>query len=140
MEPLLSDMKATKMTMPSERTRALRWAHELLHEVGNGAVGSAKDSDRAQALLGDFPTTANVLAWLAGDATLPGSAASAIEQVGAFLNELRLSVSCLPEHKEQLYRVLRHYPEPGEALCWTGATAENGLHDWLQPEDFYSRK
>lgn len=140
MEPLQSDMEETKVTMPSERTRALRWAQELLLEVSNGVVGSATDSDRAQALLGDFPTTAHVLAWLEGDATLPGSAASAIDQVGAFLNELRLSVGCLPEHKEQLYRVLRHYPQPGEALCWTGAAAENGLYDWLQPEDFYSRK
>lgn len=128
------------MTMPPERTRALRWAYELLLEVSRGNVSSATDRDRAFGVLQDFPQPDAVLAWLRAGASLPASAASAINEAGALLQDLRLSVTCPPHFREQLYRVLRHYPQSGEALCWAGVASEGELHEWLQPEDIYGSR
>lgn len=128
------------MTMPPERTRALRWAYELLLEVSCGNLWSTTDRDRACAVLKDFPPPAAVLEWLRADASLPASAAIAIDAAGGLLQDLRLAVRCPPHFKEQLYRVLRHYPPFGEAPCWARGASENELHEWLQPEDIYGSR
>lgn len=84
------------MTMPHERTRGLKWAHEMLVEVSSGVIGTTTDRHKSRVLLDDFPTPAHVLSWLEVDAALPCPAASAIEQAGALLSDLRLSVDCPP--------------------------------------------
>jgi hypothetical protein len=80
------------MTMPNERTRALRFGHETLLEA---SVLPTLEPDRRAAalqLLQTYPDSATVRQWIDADvACIPAEAAEAIERAGALLRRLQLS-------------------------------------------------
>lgn len=126
------------MTMPHERLRCLRWARELLADIETGHAGSEKDRRTAGIVLKDFPTPQDLLIWVRGGMSLPGSAAVAIDTGGAFLREIRRASWSSPDQRRELDFVLRHYPDEGEALLWAQDTCAGTLHEWLLPENVYA--
>ena len=55
------------MTMPNERTRALRWGYEVLQEIAEDP--SVRDEQRSKAaeVLVDYPPPADVSRWIQED-------------------------------------------------------------------------
>ncbi len=51
------------MTMPSERTRALRWAGELLRELQASEDLSAERRREIQGILRHYPSSPEILDW-----------------------------------------------------------------------------
>jgi len=124
------------MTMANERTRSLRWAHEVLNEISGDE--SIEDSGRASATaaLRIFPSPAAVSGWIEADVTcIESDAADAIEQAGKLLRSIRLSDSCSEQLRRSITYVLRHYPQPEEAKRWTRSSTARSIRYWLLPED-----
>lgn len=128
------------MTMPHERLRALRWAGEVLFEICSGHTSTESDRHRAGLVLESLPTPQELLAWVRAGAALTESAAAAIEAAGTFFREQRRSSRCSLAYKDQLDRVLRHYPEPSEAELWAREASAGTLHEWLMAEDLYAKR
>jgi hypothetical protein len=127
------------MTMPNERTRSLRFAHETLQEASVLPALEPGDREGALQLLQTYPDPATVRQWIDADRTcIPAEAAEAIERAGALLRRLQLSRAGGEDFQRSLLFALRHLPAPGEArrhmkpLSWQGS-----IQWWLLPEDHY---
>lgn len=123
------------MSMAEERTRSLRWAHELLEEII--ADESLDGSSRASATdaLRRFPSPAVVSGWIEADVScIPADAADAIEQTGRLLRTIHLSESCSDSLRLNVTYALRHFPQPEDAGRWTRGIESRSVKDWLSPE------
>ena len=126
------------MTMPHERTRALRWGHEVLQEVCNDTSIADKEREKAAEILRNFPSPAMVLEWIEADVTcIPADAAAAIEAAGALLRAIRISEFCGEQLRRSVTFALRHFPEPESTRRWTHSLSAFTIRDWLLPEDTY---
>lgn len=126
------------MTMPNERTKALRWAHEVLGEIcGDESIDRQCRGSAAQ-LLRTFPPPETVLAWIEEDvACIPEDAANAIERAGVFLRSIRTSESGGEQLRRSITYALRHFPQPDEAGRWSRSFPACTIRDWLLQEDVY---
>jgi hypothetical protein len=126
------------MTMPNERTRALRFGHETLLEASVLPALEPVDSEAALQLLQTYPDPATVRQWIDADRTcIPGAAAESIERAGALLRRLQLSRAGGEDFQRSLLFALRHFPDPGEARRHTRPLRYGSIHGWLLPEDHY---
>ena len=126
------------MTMPHERTRALRFAHEALLEISARPQVDVANRAAAVALLSSFPTPDQVAEWIeAAASSVPVVAATAIESAGLLFRAMWRSDSCPAATRESLKHTLRHYPGEGEALRWVRAIGDRPITAWLLPEDHY---
>lgn len=124
------------MTMPHERTRALRWGHEVLQEICDDALIADKERGGAAELLRTYASPARVLESIEADVTcIPADAAAAIERTGSLLRSIRISESCDEQVRRSLTYALRHFPEPESAGRWTHSSSACTIKDWLLPED-----
>ena len=129
------------MTMPFERTRALRWAHEGLSEICGDVALAHKYRAKAAELLRTYPSPAMVSQWIGGDVTcIPADAAAAIEETGALMRSIRTSTSCSEQMRRSLDFTLRHFPQPETARRWAESSAAWTITTWLLPEDHYDRR
>lgn len=128
------------MTMPNERTRALRWGREALNQILDDPGLGASLTARARDLLRTYPEPAIVLGWIADDVKcIPAAAAEAIEGAGELLRLAQASGSCSADLDRSLRFTLRHFPQAGEARGWTREQAWGSLANWLFPEDLYDQ-
>lgn len=126
------------MTMPHERTRALRWGHEVLPEIcGDSSVlGSVKA--RAAELMGAYPGPDVVLQWIHEEvACIPVEAAVAIEEAVNLFHSIWRSENCPAQLREALTFTLRHFPQAGEARRWARGSCKLTIRGWILPEDTY---
>lgn len=124
------------MTIPSERTRALRWGFEVLQEISVSAMVSDGEKARAAGLLDMYPTPSTVSSWIDEDVLcLPIEAAVAIEATGDLLRLILRSKACTGELKRSVIFTLRHFPEPGDAERWSTVCGGETIRMWLLPED-----
>lgn len=148
------------MTMPAERTRALRWGYEFLVEAATHGGCPGHFRTQAAALLRHYPTPKAIAAeaeanshdlfgrWLglevpaidqpddssnAHDATAPAQRSQALCRAGEFLVAFR----CHPDVPEQLQKqvtpILRHYPEP-HVIASRAASNRGAIGAWLWAE------
>ena len=126
------------MTMPHERTRALRWGHEVLLEICDDASIAETERGRAAELLRIYPSPDIVLGWIEADVTcISAEAAAAIEAAGALLRAIRISEFCGGQLRRSLTFALRHFPEPESTGRWAHSLSAFTIRDWLLPEDIY---
>ncbi len=126
------------MTMPHERTRSLRWAFEVLHEIRDDALVNDGDRAKAAKLLVTFPTPETVLEWIQSDAScIPVDAALAIEETGVLLSSIYRSETCPAKLGHSVMFTLRHFPQPGSAERWAKSSAAWTITTWLLPEDHH---
>ena len=126
------------MTMPNERTKALRCAHEVLGEICGDEALDGQCRGNAAELLRAFPSPDTVLAWIEADvAFIPADAANAIELTRVFLRSTRNSESSGERLRRSIIYVLRHFPQPDEAGRWSRSSPAWTIRDWLLQEDFY---
>ena len=126
------------MTMPHERTRALRWGHEVLQEICDDASIADKERGRAAELLRIYPSPDIVLGWIEADvACITAEPAAAIEAAGALFRTIRISEFCGEQLRRSLTFALRHFPEPESTRRWTRSLSAFTITDWLLPEDTY---
>ena len=123
------------MTMPHERTRALRFAHEALVEISASPQVGEANRAAAEALLSSFPSPGEVAEWIEAAASIPASAAAAIEAAGLLFRAMWRSDSCPAEVRESLKFTLRHYPGAGEVLSWVHVVSDRPITAWVLPED-----
>jgi len=127
------------MTMPNERTRALRWGAEVLQEICDDVLVCQNHRERAAQLLSNYPTSAKVLEWIQSDVhCIPVEAAIPIEGTADLLNQVSRSQACSAELKRSLTYTLRHFPEHGSAEGWTRSHTAWSIRTWLLPEDVYA--
>ncbi len=135
------------MTMPDERTRALRWGWEYLQELNEAAVLDDKDSQCVAEILEHYPQPDEIRLWAkraqndsvnlllapelalndAAEPTITRPARSTSETEQALMLAYGLfrglrSANNLPEKlKRQIPYVLRHFPDEREIewLCRT---------------------
>jgi hypothetical protein len=122
------------MTMPVERTRALRWGWELLSTMQE-RPGIPEDlRARAAAIERAYPTPAAVLRWIQDDIPrLPNETALCIDAAGSLFTDLRNMTDLGDDLRRELLVVLRHYPSPVEVR----AAAQSfflGIGSWLATE------
>ena len=126
------------MTMPNERARALRWAHEFLQEVRDDASVDPSARARAAELLCHFPLPVTVPDWIRMDVQcIPPEAAQAIDGTGELLSQILRSPACSRDLRRNALFTSRHFPVPGEAHRWTVGVRCFSIHQWLLPEDHY---
>jgi hypothetical protein len=128
------------MTMPNERTRALRFGYEVLQEICGDGLASENERSRAAELLTTYPSPAAVLSWIEADAReIPIASALAIEGAGDLFRPMLRSTRCPPELRRGISFALRHFPEPGEAASWSRSPGRTGwtIRVWLLPENLY---
>lgn len=122
------------MTMPVERTRALRWGWEVLSTM-HERPGIPEDlRARAAAIAVTYPTPAAVLRWIQDDIPrLPNEAALCIDAAGSLFTDLRNMTDLGDDLRHELLVVLRHYPLPVEVR---GAAKSFflGIGSWLATE------
>lgn len=129
------------MTMAHERTRALRWGHEVLREIRDGAALADKDRARAGELLRTYLSPSAVSEWIKEDVTsIPTVAAAAIEETGTLMRSILMSKVCTEPLRRSLTFTLRHSPEPGTAGPWAKSSAAWTITTWLLPENQYDRR
>ena len=74
------------MTMPNERTRALRWGYEVLQQICEDHSVTGDQRSEAAELLLAYPPPAEVALWIQEDvASIPLPAAIAIERMSELL-------------------------------------------------------
>ncbi len=125
------------MTMPHERTRALRFGHETLVEISASPQVDEASRAAAVALLSSFPAPCEVTEWINTTTSVPAPAAAAIEAAGLLFRAMWRSDSCPAELRESLKFTLRHYPGAGEVLRWVHVIGDRPITAWLLPEDHY---
>jgi len=122
------------MTMPAERTRALRWGWELLSSMQE-RPGIPEDlRARAATIQQTYPAPGVVLRWIQDDIPrLPKEAAQGIDAAGSLFTDLRNVTELGDELHRDLLFLLRHYPSPGGVR----AAAQSfflGIGSWLATE------
>ena len=129
------------MTMPFERTRSLRWGHEVLGEIRDDAAVADKDRAKADELLRTYPSPSTVTDWIQEDVPcIPAVAAAAIEETGTLMRSILMSEVCAEPLRRSLTFTLRHFPEPGTAVPWAKCSAAWTIATWLLPENQYDRR
>lgn len=124
------------MTMPSERTRTLRWGFEVLQEISDAAMVTDREKARAAELLDTYPTPLAVSSWIDEDVPcLPVEAAVAIEATGDLLRDILRSEAFPADLRRSVMFTLRHFPEPGDAERWSRPCRDETIRAWLMPED-----
>lgn len=124
------------MTTPRERLRALHCGKDLLQAIQqDGGVGPELQG-RAQDLAARYPAGHALQALLDGAAQqLPDAMAQAIEQAGRLFMELQFRPGVGSQAlKGRAMRVLRHFPQRGEALDAADPGIHGGLAAWLAKE------
>lgn len=126
------------MTMPFERTRALRWGHEVLGEIRDDAALAHMDRAKAGELLRTYPSPSAVSEWIQQDVTcIPAVVAAAIEETGTLMRSILMSEVCTEPLRRSLTFTLRHYPQTGTAGRWAKSSAAWTITTWLRPENQY---
>jgi len=120
------------MTMPAERTRSLRWAHELLSALVAADDLSDEIRDRARLLCSSFPGPEAVQSLIASNADrLPVEIAQAIEQARVLFVDVQLSGCGSEAIRNNLLYTLRHFPTPGSAASIARDRFAFGIESWL---------
>jgi len=123
------------MTMPAERTRALRWGWELLSKLQERAGVPDELRARAAAIARAYPTPVVVKSWIEDDLPkLPEEPAKCVEAAGSLFADLQGMPSLDDELRRETLYVRRHYPQPGEAVAAARREFFFGIHSWLALE------
>ncbi|WP_141508928.1 BPSL0761 family protein [Ramlibacter sp. WS9] len=129
------------MTMPHERTRSLRWGHELLNLVAEDAALDAAVREQARRLLSTYPPPSEIARWLAEDLpSLPASAAVALGAAADHFSKADLANSASAETASVLLYTRRHYPLSGDFQVWANGNGRRSPREWLLPEDWYDSR
>lgn len=123
------------MTVPSERTKSIRWGFEFLGELLLDST--VDDSIRAMAerVLVAYPPPDLIRHLIDVDATsIPRPAAEALVKAAELWTVLRRSRQGTEETKRSLMYVERHFPERSIAES-LGRSPVHGVRTWLLPED-----
>jgi len=120
------------MTTPDERTRSLRWAHELLGAISSDGELAAEIRERAIAASSAFPSPQTIQSLIASNAErLPIDMAIAIEAARALLVDIEASgFASAPMRRDILY-TLRHFPLARAAERVSRARFAFGIESWV---------
>lgn len=126
------------MTMPNERTRALRWGYEVLQQICEDHSVSGDQRSEAAELLRVYPPPIQVTRWIQEDvACIPLLEAIAIERMSELLQIMNHQSTISPELRRSIALTHRHHPQPGDAEGWAVAHYGLSIRNWLLPEDQY---
>ena len=126
------------MTMPNERTRALRWGRELLERL---AVEQALDPairQQAQRILLAYPMPGQIEKLVAdGAPVLPAEASIAMQQACLLFLRLDREDGCSDAVLYDRQCTVRHFPDTGTIDLWSRPVPGHQLSDWLWLEGTY---
>jgi len=126
------------MTMPSERTRSLRWGWELLSAIAEDPDVDGLIKQDAVALKATYPPPELIAELIEAEASgLPPAAAQSICAAADLFNKLRLNHQGTEETRKDLIFTLRHYPAANDMRLMGCESAHFRITDWLLPEDWY---
>lgn len=124
------------MTTPDERTRSLRWAHELLGALSSDGELAAELRERASAASSAFPSPQAIQSLIASNAErLPIDMAMAIEAARVLLADIEAGgFASAPMRREILY-TLRHFPLARAAERVSRVGFAFGIESWVGRHD-----
>ena len=123
------------MTVPHERTRAINWGSELLHDVAADVTVPDVHRDEARALQAIYPTPEQLAELIAGDAVrLPVVWAGALLRARNLFDLLWRHRLGSVATREGCRYTLRHFPEDWMLRIQAQQDRVGGC---LLPEDFY---
>lgn len=124
------------MTMPDERTRSLRWGHELLAEISADSELSSEIRDLARSVGLTFPSPQAVQALIASNAeSLPVDLAVALETARALFVEIQMSGTGSAATRKGVVYTLRHFPPAGAASSAASGRFIFGIESWVARDE-----
>lgn len=121
------------MTTPAERTLALKWCHELLVDIRDGAGATAEDRATAAEALVHYPNASEHARWIENGVTsIPTEAVLAMEGAGDLLRNMWLRDDLEQVLRRRTQYVLRHYPGTGQIQRWAKRLQRQPIGQWLQ--------
>ncbi len=122
------------MTMPDERMRALRWAHELLRELPSDPELPEALSAQGKILASSFPSQDDLAQLLITfDSARAACYANAIESVGELFQMIQAAPGASQQTRRALLYTLRHYPL-GHHACSALRLGGEALDQWIDLE------
>ena len=126
------------MTMPNERTRALRWGRELLERLVGEQALDPTIRQQAQRILPAYPMPGQLERLVTdGAPVLPAEASVAIQQAWLLFFRLDREDGCSDEVLYDRQCTMRHFPDPGDIDRWSRPVPGHRLSDWLWLEGRY---
>ena len=126
------------MTMPNERTRALRWGRELLELLAEDEVIDPGIRQQAGSILRAYPMPGQLEGLVAeGALTIPADTAIAIQQACMLFLRLDRDDGCSDALLRDRLFTMRHFPDPGAIDLWSRPVPGHQLSDWLWLEGTY---
>ena len=128
------------MTMPNERTRALRFGHDALELIAEDSALDETVRARAREVLDTYPTQDEVLRWIGADVRiLPERAVQALSATADllfFTGNLRRASA---DTARAIEYARRHYPQRADCEEWKTEQRFQTIREWLLPEDYYDK-
>ena len=126
------------MTMPNERTRALRWGRELLELLAEEQALNPTIREQARSILLAYPQPGQLEELVAeGALSIPADSAVALQQAGMLFLRLDRDDGCSDQLLRDRLFTMRHFPDEEAIGRWSRAVPGHQLSDWLRPEDSY---
>ena len=121
------------MTMPDERSRAIRWGQELLGQISEDATLPESLTKAARRIASTYPSSQDleVRLRIGAEGLPPGWAATLLDAVELF-EKLQVEGLGSNQTRRGLMYTLRHFPD-GRTIHVMSRSAS--LRDWLQPTD-----
>ena len=124
------------MTMPNERTRALRWGRELLELLAEEQALVPTIREQARNILREYPLPGHLETLIAdGAPSIPANAAVALQQACLFFLRLDRDDGCSEELLRNRLFTMRHFPDTGSIDRWSRPVPGHQLNDWLSLEN-----
>jgi hypothetical protein len=122
------------VTLPHERMRCLLWGSDLLREIESGQGFSTSHRARANELLANYPSGAELRRLVHDKAVAMSDAhANAIEAARELFEAVQRAGISDEKVRRSVLFTLRHFPIKGLAPTWiTGFFM--GIDDWLAEE------
>lgn len=120
------------MTIPEERTRSLRFAHQTMREIVDDEQAPQEWRDKVAALLARYPSPQEVLELIqAEDPSWPPAVVEAISDAADLLDRIHRRGVGSPETRYALLVTLRHHPTRHEMTYFVTCPVQ----EWLAPEE-----
>lgn len=128
------------MTMPNERTRALRFGRDALELIAEDSALDEAVRTRAREILGVYPQQAEVLLWIGANVRLlPELAVQALSEASDLLFGMGILSKASAETARSIEYARRHYPARSDCEEWATEQKFQTIRSWLLPEDYYDR-
>ncbi len=128
------------MTMPNERTRALRFGRDALELMAQDSAFDDTVRARAREILDTYPAQDEVLGWIGADVRiLPQRVVQALSATSELLFRVGILRRASGETARTIEFARRHYPDRQDCEEWSIEQRFRTIRHWLLPENYFDK-